>query len=108
MSIVAAILTTKKAPMFVLTMPAMNGFNSAAPEYRTPITVVKQSMEPIKTIRIHGNVFVFSICAPSRFLFRFDYDFVRLYMSQLAVLDIFQIAKYAFFWDNHLPEFRFI
>ena len=37
MKMVAAILTTKKAPMFVLTMPAMKGFNSVAPEYRTPM-----------------------------------------------------------------------
>ena len=42
------VLTTKKAPMFVLTMPAMNGFNSEAPEYRTPITVVTQSIVPIR------------------------------------------------------------
>ena len=27
--------------MFVLTMPVIKGFNSAAPKYRTPITVVK-------------------------------------------------------------------
>ena len=44
---VAASLTTKKAPMFVLTIPAKKGFNSTAPEYRTPITVVMQSIEPI-------------------------------------------------------------
>ena len=44
---VAASLTIKKAPMFVLTMPAMNGFNSEAPWYRIPITVVMQSIEPI-------------------------------------------------------------
>jgi hypothetical protein len=45
--IVAASLITKKAPMFVPTMPAMTGFNSEAPEYETPITVVKQSIDPI-------------------------------------------------------------
>ena len=68
MNMVAAILTTKKAPMFVLTMPAMKGFNSVAPEYRTPITVVKQSMEPMKIRRKHGIISVFSMRSPSRFL----------------------------------------
>jgi len=45
--IVAASLITRKTPMFVLTIPAKKGFNSFAPEYRTPITVVMQSIEPI-------------------------------------------------------------
>ena len=67
MNIVATILTTKKAPMFVLTMPAMKGFNSVAPEYRTPITVVKQSMEPMKIRRKHGITSVFSMGPPSPF-----------------------------------------
>lgn len=47
---VAAILMVRKAAMFVLTMPAMKGFNSAAPEYRMPIKVVTQSAEPMRTI----------------------------------------------------------
>jgi hypothetical protein len=70
MSTVAAILTTKKAPMFVLTIPAIKGFNSTAPEYRTPITVVKQSIVPIKRSTKYGIASFFSILTPSRFLYR--------------------------------------
>jgi hypothetical protein len=65
---VAAILTAKKAPMFVLAMPAIKGFNSLAPEYRTPITVVKQSMEPIRIRSKLGIISAFNIKLPSRFL----------------------------------------
>jgi len=65
---VAAILTAKKAPMFVLTMPAMKGFNSVAPEYRTPITVVKQSIDPMMIRSKLGIISVFTICeSPSPF-----------------------------------------
>jgi hypothetical protein len=68
MSKVAAILTAKKAPMFVLTMPAIKGFNSLAPEYRTPITVVKQSMEPTRIRSKLGIISFFNMRSPSRFL----------------------------------------
>ena len=66
-NMVAAILTAKKNPMFVLTKPAMKGFNSVAPEYSTPIVVVKQSIEPIKIRRKHSITSVFSIHSPSAF-----------------------------------------
>jgi len=42
------IFKAKKARMLVLTMPVKKAFISAAPKYKTPMTVVKQSMEPIK------------------------------------------------------------
>jgi hypothetical protein len=91
MNIVATILTTKKAPMFVLTMPAMKGFNSVAPEYRTPITVVKQSMEPMKIRRKHGITSVFSM---GRLLLSLqNTDLVQVFMNKLINLDIFQIDK---------------
>src|ERR1035437_729040 len=48
---VAEIFRTKKVAMFVLTMPVIKGFNSTAPEYKTPTTVVKQSMEPNRIIK---------------------------------------------------------
>jgi hypothetical protein len=37
-----------KAGRFVLTKPAIKGLSSIVPKYRVPITVVKQSKEPIK------------------------------------------------------------
>jgi hypothetical protein len=52
---VAEIFSAKNATMLVLTMPVKKGFNSAAPKYNTPITVVKQSMEPIRTRMKLGN-----------------------------------------------------
>ena len=61
MSMVAASLTTKKAPMFVLTIPAIKGFTSEAPEYRMPITVVKQSIDPIMIRRKLGNISLLSM-----------------------------------------------
>ena len=67
MNRVAAILTTKKAPMFVLAMPAMKGFNSLAPEYMTPITVVKQSITPIRTRRKLGIISLIDMKSPSLF-----------------------------------------
>jgi hypothetical protein len=67
MSRVAAILTAKKAPIFVLTMPAIKGFNSLTPEYRTPITVVKQSMEPIRTRSKLGIISFINMKSPSPF-----------------------------------------
>jgi hypothetical protein len=41
--------------MFVLTIPVIRGFNSAAPKYKTPITVVKQSMKPKRISMKLGN-----------------------------------------------------
>ena len=52
---VAEILIAKNAVMFALTMPVINGFSSTAPEYKTPITVVKASMEPSRMIKKLGN-----------------------------------------------------
>jgi hypothetical protein len=52
---VAKIFRVKKAMMFVLTIPVIIGFNSAAPKYETPIKVVKQSMEPKRTSMKLGN-----------------------------------------------------
>jgi len=65
---VAAILTPKKAPMFVLAILAIKGFNSLAPEYRTPITVVEQSIEPIRIRSKLGIIAAFNMKLPSRFL----------------------------------------
>jgi len=52
---VAEILMTKKAMMFVLTMPIIKGFISAAPKYRTPTTVVMASIVPNKIRKKLGN-----------------------------------------------------
>ena len=48
-----------KAGRFVLTKPAIKGLSSTVPKYKVPITVVKQSMEPIK-IRRKEMFFVLS------------------------------------------------
>jgi hypothetical protein len=53
---VAETLMTKKAAMFVLTMPIISGFISAAPKYRTPTTVVIASMVPNKIRKKLGNI----------------------------------------------------
>jgi hypothetical protein len=45
---VTANLTTTKAGRLVWTKPAIMGLSSCVPKYTVPITVVKQSMEPIK------------------------------------------------------------
>lgn len=58
---VAKIFTTINAAMFELTIPDMKGFSSTAPKYSTPMTVVKQSMEPIKTRIKLGNISDFSM-----------------------------------------------
>ena len=47
-----------KAGMFELTKPANTGLSSRVPKYRLPITVVKQSMEPIKIRNKLGRVCV--------------------------------------------------
>jgi hypothetical protein len=52
---VTKIFRAKNAIILVLTMPAINGFNSTAPKYNTPITVVKQSMEPNRIIKKLGS-----------------------------------------------------
>lgn len=58
---VAEIFRAKNAMMFVLTIPVMKGFNSTAPKYVTPITVVMQSMEPNRIIKKLGNTSDFNI-----------------------------------------------
>jgi hypothetical protein len=45
---VTANFTTTKAGRFVFTKPAIMGLSSCVPKYRVPITVVKQSIEPIR------------------------------------------------------------
>lgn len=57
---VAETFSTRKANMFVLTMPVRTGFNSTAPKYKTPMAVVMQSMEPNSTINRLGNTSVFN------------------------------------------------
>jgi hypothetical protein len=52
---VAEIFRAKNATMLVLIMPVIKGFNSAAPKYNTPITVVRQSIDPTKTRIKLGN-----------------------------------------------------
>ena len=52
---VAEIFRAKYTIMFVLIMLAMNGFNSTAPKYNTPMTVVKQSMKPNRIKKKLGN-----------------------------------------------------
>jgi hypothetical protein len=53
---VAEIFRAKNAMMFVLTIPVMKGFDSTAPKYNTPMTVVKQSREPKRVnIKKLGN-----------------------------------------------------
>jgi hypothetical protein len=47
--------------MLVFTMPFIKGFNSAAPKYSTPITVVNASMEPSKIIRKLGIISAFRV-----------------------------------------------
>lgn len=61
MNMVDASLTIKKAPKFMLTIPAIKGFNSEAPEYRIPITVVKQSIKPIMIRRRLRTISVLSM-----------------------------------------------
>jgi hypothetical protein len=50
-------------------MPAIKGFNSVAPWYKIPITVVKQSIEPIMIRSKLGIICAFDIIAFS-FLLR--------------------------------------
>ena len=45
----------------MLTMSVMKGFNSTAPEYKTPMTVVRASMEPNKIIKKLGNTSDFNV-----------------------------------------------
>lgn len=59
--------TKIKPQMFELTKPDNNGLSSLVQQYRDPITVVKQSMEPIKirnkvgiTCRLRKTFFSFS------------------------------------------------
>ena len=58
---VAVNFNTKKAAMLVLTIPVKKGFNSAAPKYKTPITVVTQSIEPNRIINKLGNTSAFKL-----------------------------------------------
>jgi hypothetical protein len=46
---VAVILRTIKARILELITPVKKGFISVAPKYKMPITVVKQSIEPMST-----------------------------------------------------------
>ena len=67
MNSVPAVLITKKVPIFELTIPAMKGFNSLAPEYMIPITVVTQSMVPKRMMSKLGIKSFFRMGSPSPF-----------------------------------------
>jgi hypothetical protein len=64
MNIVDASLATRKAPRFMFTIPAIKGFISEAPEYRMPIIVVRQSIEPIVIRSRLGNASVLIMFSP--------------------------------------------
>ena len=88
------IFSAKNATMFVLTMPVMKGFNSAAPKYVTPITVVKQSIEPNKIMKRLGSTSDFNLYmkpSPSPLLLLpLKRISVLGLKNQIAKLDIFQ------------------
>jgi hypothetical protein len=90
---VAEILTAKNAKMLVLTMPVMNGFNSAAPKYVTPMNVVMQSRVPNRTMKKLGNTSVFNayILKPSPFFLK--QTSLSTLKNQIPKLDIFQTKQ---------------
>ena len=68
---VAASLITMKSGM-LLAMPAMKGFCSTAPKYKSPITVVTQSTVPMSIRMKLGNRAAFiEYIKPSPFLLAF-------------------------------------
>jgi len=58
---VAETFRTKKAVIFVLTMPVMRGLSSVAPKYITPKVVVMASIEPNKIRKRLGNSSDFNV-----------------------------------------------
>ena len=92
---VAVNFNTKKATMLVLTIPVKKGFNSAAPKYKTPITVVTQSIEPNRIINKLGNKSAFKLYIEAFSLsFASSFFLKRSLLSglknKIAKFDIFQ------------------
>ena len=92
---VAVNFNTKKATMLVLTIPVKKGFNSAAPKYKTPITVVTQSIDPNRIINKLGNKSAFKLYIEAFSLsFASSFFLKRSLLSglknKIAKFDIFQ------------------
>jgi hypothetical protein len=70
----------------------MKGFNSVAPEYRTPITVVKQSIEPIKIRKKHGVTSDFNVWR-------------LLLLLSLQNIDLAEVFKNQAYQSRYIPKF---
>jgi hypothetical protein len=101
MIIVAAIFTPKKAMRLVLSMDAITGLSSEAPENEIPITVVKQSANPIATSKKLGTICNL-IMILSLLLSQSQVKRVSAFKNQISNLDILQKSKGIFlaFWPS--------
>jgi len=77
---VAEILIAKKIAMLELTMPVMKGLSSEAPKYMTPMTVVRQSIEPSRIMRKLGNKSAFNVNIEA-----FSVSFASLFLQNTEV-----------------------
>jgi len=90
---VAESLSTKNRGMLPTTA-AIKGLSSTAPKYKSPMTVVMQSMVPMSTSTKLGNMVVFiGYIMPSPFSLPFSsHKMPVLLKNDLSKLDIFQIT----------------